>query len=70
MRSDILSGSGKLSHEAAVDKAKAEFRKYKNRIAKELTGVEKSYLESLRDAQNLIETSLSDDDKDSTRGKK
>lgn len=70
MRSDILSGSGKLSHEAAVDKARAEFGKYKNRIAKELTGVEKSYLESLRDAQNLIESSLSDDDKDSKRGKK
>ena len=41
----ILIGAGSVSHEAAMTKAEAEYRKYKNRI---LSSVEKDYLQSVK----------------------
>jgi hypothetical protein len=41
----LLSGSGKISHELAMDKATTEYRKYQQ---KTLSEVEKSYLETLK----------------------
>ena len=41
----VLIGAGSISHEAAMTKAEAEYRKYKNRI---LSSVEKDYLQSVK----------------------
>ena len=41
----LLDGSGKVSHQQAMDKAQAEYRKYQ---AKTLTEVEKHYLDTIR----------------------
>lgn len=40
----LLDGAGKVSHQRAIDKAQAEYRKFQ---AKTLTEVEKSYLETI-----------------------
>lgn len=47
----LLKNSGKISHEQAEIKAKAEYRKYK---AKTLSEVEKSYLESLKQVEKKL----------------
>ena len=41
----LLEGSGKISHQQAMDKAQAEYRKFQ---AKTLTEVEKAYLETIK----------------------
>ncbi len=41
----LLTGTGSISHEAAMTKAETEYRKYKNRI---LSNVEKDYLQSMK----------------------
>lgn len=41
----LLDGSGKVSHQEAMDKAQAEYRKYQ---AKTLTDVEKHYLDTIK----------------------
>lgn len=40
----VLEGSGKISHQQALDKAQSEYRKYQ---AKTLTEVEKNYLDTI-----------------------
>ena len=47
MRTDLLKGSGTISHKLAENKAKKEFSKYKERTKDILTQVEKDYLESI-----------------------
>jgi len=47
-----LTSAGTISHKQAVDKAKAEFKKYQAKI---LTPVEKAYLESLKTLQKKID---------------
>lgn len=47
----LLKNAGKISHEQAKKKAKAEYRKYK---AKTLSEVEKSYLESLKQVEKKL----------------
>ena len=42
----LLIGTGSVSHEAAMTKAEAEYKKYKNRI---LSSVEKDYLQSVKE---------------------
>ena len=42
----LLIGAGSVSHEAAMTKAETEYKKYKNRV---LSGVEKDYLQSVRE---------------------
>ena len=47
----LLGNAGSVSHEQAEEKAAAEYRKYK---AKTLSGVEKSYLESMKQIEKQI----------------
>lgn len=49
---NILQNAGTISHEKAINKAKAEYQKYQ---AKTLSPVEKAYLEHLKATQKLIE---------------
>mgnify|MGYP000116290710 CR=1 FL=1 len=56
----LLSDAGKISHEKAAEKASLEYRKYK---AKNLSEVEKAYLDAIKDVQKKIE-------KKTQRGKK
>jgi hypothetical protein len=53
MRTDLLKGKGKISHELAESKAKAEFAKYKERTKDVLTQVEKDYLENIAKMQAI-----------------
>ncbi len=48
----LLGDSGKISHEQATEKATIEYRKYK---AKNLSGVEKDYLEALKAVEKKVE---------------
>ena len=43
----LLSGSGKVSHDQAVEKAKSEYRKYQE---KTISPVEQAYIETIKDA--------------------
>ena len=53
MRTDLLKGSGTISHKLAENKAKKEFSKYKERTKDILTQVEKDYLESILQMQKI-----------------
>ena len=46
----LLVGSGSVSHKQAIDKAKAEYRKYQENT---LTPVEQAYLESIKELKIL-----------------
>lgn len=48
----LLSGSGSVSHEKAISKAEAEYKKYQ---AKTLSDVEKSFLDTVKNVQRKIE---------------
>lgn len=52
-RKDILNGSGKVSHEDAMNYAKKEYKKYKNRISLVPSDIEIHYLESLKDLEKI-----------------
>ena len=54
-RKDILKGTGKVSHEEALNHAKKEYGKYKNRIALTPSEVELHYLQSIKDLE-MIDT--------------
>lgn len=51
----ILVGSGTISHQKAIEKAKEEYRKYQ---VKTISPVEKEYLESLKKISNQIEEKI------------
>ena len=46
----LLIGAGSVSHEAAMTKAETEYKKYKNRV---LSGVEKDYLQSVKELSKI-----------------
>lgn len=48
----VLQGAGKISHQKAMEKVDAEYKKYQ---LKTLTPVEQAYLESLKDIEKKIE---------------
>ena len=52
-RKDILKDSGKISHEEAMNHARKEYDKYKDRIALRPSEVELHYLESIKDLEKL-----------------
>lgn len=52
-RKDILKDSGKISHEEAMNHARKEYNKYKDRIALKPSEVELHYLESIKDLEKL-----------------
>jgi len=51
----VLVGSGKVSHEKAIEKAEKEYRKYQ---AKTLSPVEESYLETIKGIQKQVEVKV------------
>lgn len=52
-RKNILKDSGKISHEEAMNHARKEYDKYKDRIALKPSEVELHYLESIKDLEKL-----------------
>lgn len=52
-RKDILKDSGKISHEEAMNHARREYNKYKDRIALKPSEVELAFLESIKDLEKL-----------------
>jgi len=50
-----LQDAGTVSHEAALEKAEAEYEKYRRKIDSELTPVERDFLESIKNAQKQLE---------------
>ncbi|GHT79454.1 hypothetical protein AGMMS50262_23170 [Bacteroidia bacterium] len=47
----VLQNSGKISHEQAMEKAKAEYRKYQQ---KTLSDVEMAYLETIKTIEKSV----------------
>lgn len=52
-RKDILKDAGRISHEEAMNHARKEYDKYKDRIALKPSEVELHYLESIKDLEKL-----------------
>lgn len=50
-RKDILNGAGKISHKKAINHAKEQYNKYKERISLNPTDVELHYLESIKELE-------------------
>ena len=50
-RKDILNGAGKISHKKAINHAKEQYNKYKERISLNPTEVELHYLESIKELE-------------------
>ena len=51
----ILSGAGRVSHQAAITKVEAEYAKYRQKTKDALTPVERDYLESIKYVQKKLE---------------
>lgn len=52
----ILTGAGTVSHRAALEKAKAEYDKYRKKIINEHSSVEREYLARIKDTQKKLES--------------
>ena len=52
-RKDILNAAGTISHKEAMEHAKIEYNKYKNRISLSPSDVEIHYLESIKDLEKI-----------------
>jgi hypothetical protein len=50
---DVLTNAGLVSHKAAMEKANAEYEKFTERIANELSPVERHFLEAVNHAKEL-----------------
>ena len=51
----VLAGPGTVSHQAAMEKAEAEYTKYRKKTKDDLTPVEREYLASIKDVQKKLE---------------
>lgn len=51
----VLSGSGKITHDEAMDIAVSEYDKYRAKTADELTQVEKDFLDTIHRTYGLLE---------------
>lgn len=58
-RRDILTSSGHISHKQAIEKAHAEYDKYKNRLDDTLSPVEKDFIESIGMLEQITDSSKS-----------
>lgn len=56
-RRDILTSSGRISHKQAIEKAHAEYYKYKNRLDDTLSPVEKDFIESIGMLKQISDSS-------------
>ena len=54
---DILTSSGHISHKQAIEKAYAEYDKYKNRLDDTLSPVEKDFIKSISMLEQFSESS-------------
>ena len=54
---DILTSSGHISHKQAIEKAHAEYDKYKNRLDDALSPVEKDFIESIGMLEQISDSS-------------
>jgi len=54
--SEILTHAGRISHQAAEQKAAYEYEQYRQRTRNELSPVEKHFLESIEKTKKLLET--------------
>ena len=52
----ILPNAGSISHQAAIEKANAEYDKYRQRTITELSPVEQDFLASIKDTQKKLES--------------
>ena len=57
-RRDILTSSGHISHKQAIEKAHAEYDKYKNRLDDKLSPVEKDFIESIGMLEEIVDNTL------------
>ena len=55
LEAKTLSGPGRVSHLKAIEKAEAEYEKYRAQLAAEPSEVETAYLESIKHAQRKLE---------------
>ena len=56
----LLTGAGTISHDKAIEKAKAEYRKYQ---VKTISPVEREYLKTLKEINIKLEKSKGDKNK-------
>ena len=54
---DILTSSDRISHKQAIEKAYAEYDKYKNRLDDTLSPVEKDFIKSISMLEQFSESS-------------
>lgn len=50
---DILTHAGVVSHEAAIDKARSEYEKFRKRMLEEPSPVETHFVEAVKEAKQL-----------------
>lgn len=55
-RRDILTSSGRISHKQAIEKAHAEYDKYKNRLDDTLSPVEKDFIKSIGALEEIADS--------------
>lgn len=48
---DVLNNAGTISHKTAIEKAESEYQKF---IQKNLSPVEKEYLDSIKELENKV----------------
>ena len=54
---DILTHAGKISHQIALDKAKAEYAKYRQQLNELPSPVEKHFIEAIKEVKQIDLTS-------------
>ena len=55
-RRDILTSSGHISHKQALDKAHAEYTKYKNRLENTISPVEQDFIKSIGTLEEIADS--------------
>jgi hypothetical protein len=51
---EILSHSGKITHEQAIEKAKIEYEKYKDQLKDQLSKVEKDFIKQIEAGEKRL----------------
>lgn len=52
-RRDILTTKGRVTHKQAIDKAHAEYEKYRKRQDELLSSVERHFIENIKELEEL-----------------
>ena len=55
-RRDILTSSSHISHKQALDKAHAEYTKYKNRLENTISPVEQDFIKSIGTLEEIADS--------------